>query len=136
MISNPSAGWCQFTIEDFEGLASYTTDVPCNLLDCFIQYMKTNCGCSYLDEEGTEFTFVLSDCEAFIIRHEPQEKPLYQFKATPIQLAQELINDLTSNVDDWICNFYLESDNANFATTKKNEILDKLGELRHFAYRT
>ena len=60
MISDPRYGWCRFNLGTFEGTPSYLTDVPVDLLDAFLDYHVKGCGTAWFDEEGTEFTLVLT----------------------------------------------------------------------------
>ena len=67
MISNPKAGWCYFKLRTFEGSPSYLTDIPVELLEAFIDYHTKGTGIAWFDEEGTEFTLVLTPYSLFII---------------------------------------------------------------------
>ena len=60
MISNPKHGWCNFKLGTFEGTPSYLTDVPIDILTAFIDYHNKGCGVIWFDEEGTEFTLVIT----------------------------------------------------------------------------
>lgn len=60
MISNPKHGWSNFDLKAFHGTPSYLTDVPVDLLNAFIQYHTTGTGIAWFDEEGTEFTLVIT----------------------------------------------------------------------------
>ena len=78
MISNPKYGWCNFDLKVFHGTPSYLTDVPVDLLNAFIQYHTTGTGIAWFDEEGTEFTLVITPYSLFIIE-EKNEPVLYDF---------------------------------------------------------
>ena len=73
MISNPKHGWSNFDLKTFHGTPSYLTDVPVDLLNAFIQYHLTGTGVAWFDEEGAEFTLVITPHSLFII----EEKSLY-----------------------------------------------------------
>ena len=60
MISNPKHGWCDFKLGNFEGAPSYLTDVPFELLQAFIDYHERGSSAIVFDEEGTEFTLILT----------------------------------------------------------------------------
>ena len=49
------------------GIQLYLTDVPVDLLNAFIQYHETGAGAVWFDEEGTEFTLVITPYALFII---------------------------------------------------------------------
>jgi hypothetical protein len=93
MINNPKNGWCNFQIGEFEAMPSYLTNVPIDLLDCFIDYFTKNQGVCWFDCEGEEFTFVLTPCSTFII-YEGEKTMLYSIGDTPRDLAIELIKDI------------------------------------------
>lgn len=126
MISNPKHGWCDFKIGDFVRSVSYITAVPEDLLSCFISYFKRNSGSAFLDEEGDDFTFVVSDCETYIISvdyddadKEPTAKAI-RFEETPEMLANELLNDL-EDIDDWVKHFSVSE-----SEKEKNEEKDRI----------
>lgn len=101
MISNPKYGWCNFDLENFHGTPSYITNVPIDLLNCIIQYIETGCSSCWFDEEGTDFTLVLSPYEVYIISESDNSK-LYNFNnITPKNLIKEIINDIEFNIDEW-----------------------------------
>ena len=105
MISNPKYGWCNFKLDDFEGHPSYLTDVPVDILDAFIDFYTKGLGIAYFDEEGTDFMLILSPYSVFII--EEKDKPiLHCYKDIDVmELENELINDIESNIDKWALEF-------------------------------
>lgn len=60
MISNPKHGWSNFDLKAFHGIPSYLTDVSVDLLNAFIQYHTAGTGIAWFDEDGTEFTLVIT----------------------------------------------------------------------------
>ena len=98
MLSNPKHGWCNFKLGTFEGTPSYLTDVPIDILTAFIDYHNKGCGVIWFDEEGTEFTLVITPYSLFII--EEKEKPiLHDFSEMKIvDLEKELIKDIESDL--------------------------------------
>lgn len=109
MISNPKHGWCDFKLRTFEGTPSYLTDVPIDLLAAFIDYHTKGCGVAWFDEEGTEFSLVITPYSLFII--EEKDKPiLYDFSEMKIEnIEKELISDIESDMYGWI-NFTTDDD--------------------------
>lgn len=101
MISNPKAGWCDFKLRTFEGSPSYLTDVPVDLLTAFIDYHAKGCGVCWFDEEGTEFTLVITPYSLFII--EEKDNPvLHDFSEMKIDnLEKELIDDIEKDLNSW-----------------------------------
>lgn len=109
MISNPKHGWCNFKLGTFEGTPSYLTDVPIDILTAFIDYHNKGCGVIWFDEEGTEFTLVITPYSLFII--EEKEKPiLHDFSEMKIvDLEKELIKDIEGDLCGW-ANFTTDND--------------------------
>lgn len=107
MLSNPEHGWCNIKIGDFEGVASYLTDVPFNCLAAFIQYFdrssNLNSASVYFDEEGTEFYTVFDYYSTYIIIEREEKPELKYLDDVGIkQLANELIEDLERDFDCWV----------------------------------
>ncbi|MBU5331737.1 hypothetical protein KQI61_05970 [Anaerocolumna aminovalerica] len=107
MLSNPEHGWCNVKIGDFEGVASYLTDVPLNCLAAFIQYFdrssNINSTSVYFDEEGTEFYIVFDYYSTYIIIERKEKPELKYIDDIGIkQLAHELIEDLERDFDKWV----------------------------------
>lgn len=101
MISNPKHGWCDFDLRSFHGSPSYLTDVPVDLLNTFIQYHATGTGIAWFDEEGTEFTLVITPYSLFIIE-EKDEPVLHDFSEMNINnLEKELIEDIEKDLTGW-----------------------------------
>ncbi len=109
MISNPKHGWCNFKLGTFDGTPSYLTDVPIDILAAFIDYHNKGCGVIWFDEEGTEFTLVITPYSLFII--EEKEKPiLHDFSEMKIEdLEKELIKDIENDLYGW-ANFITDDD--------------------------
>ncbi len=94
MITNPKNGWCNFKLRTFEGTPSYLTDVPVDLLMAFIDYHTKGCGIAWFDEEGTEFSLVITPYSVFIIE-EKDTTILHDFSEMKIEnIEKELIEDI------------------------------------------
>lgn len=128
MISNPKHGWCNFDLGTFHGTPSYTTDVPMNLLDAFIQYHITGTGIAWLDEEGTWFTFVITPYSRFIIE-EKDKSVLYEFSGRIDNLEKELIEDIEKDLTGW-AEFIVCSDDEEAIIRAKDRIKDKITALK------
>lgn len=127
MISNPYAGWCNFKLRSFKGTPSYLTDVPVDLLEAFIDLHTKGTGVVWFDEEGTEFTLVLTPYSLFIIE-EKDEPILHDFSEMKIEnLEKELIEDIESNLDGWAIFTINDTDDEisehKFEISRKLEIL-------------
>lgn len=130
MISNPKHGWCNFKLRTFEGTPSYLTDVPIDLLTTFIDYHTNGCGVAWFDEEGTEFTLVITPYSLFII--EEKDKPiLYDFSEMKIEnIEKELIENIESDMYGWI-NFMTDDDPEEIKQ-HETEIRQKLTILKKY----
>lgn len=133
MISNPKHGWCNFKLEDFEGTPSYLTDVPGDLLNIFIDYHTKGHGMVWFDEEGTEFTLVLTPYSLFII--EEKDKPvLHDFSEMKIEkLEKELIEDIEKDLVGW--SEFITDDDREEVVQHRNEIRQKIAMLKEFVSR-
>lgn len=130
MISNPKNGWCNFKLGNFVGTSSYLTDVPVDLLNVFIDYHTKGNGIAWFDEEGTEFSLVITPYSLFII--EEKENPiLYDFSEMKIEkLEKELIEDIESDIDNW--QHFIADDDPEEITQHRNEILQKIAILKKY----
>ena len=124
MISNPKNGWCNFKLGDFEGTPSYITDVPIDLLDAFIDYYTRGYGLAYFDEEGSEFTLLLTWYGVYIIEEKDNVKSHVFYDLNISDLAKEAIIDILSNLDGWCNDFML-------CLSSNEEIKEKIEKLRN-----
>lgn len=136
MISNPKNGWCDFCIEDFTGHPSDATNVPIDLLQAFVDYDNYGKGITWINEETSSFTVVLSQDGFFIISiSQANEVKLYQFHKSIDFYKKELIKDIKSDFNNWV-NFdfdlrYLEGQNStNAKNTNRYRLRNKLEELK------
>ena len=106
MISNPKNGWCNFKLGDFEGTPSYVTNAPIDLLDAFIDYYTRGYGLAYFDEEGSEFTLLLTWYGVYIIEEKDNVKSHVFYDLNISDLAKEVITDIETNLDGW-CNDFM-----------------------------
>ena len=128
MISNPKHGWSNFDLKTFHGTPSYLTDVPVDLLNAFIQYHTTGTGIAWFDEEGTEFTLVITPYSLFVI--EEKNKPvLHDFSEINIDnLEKELIEDIEKDLIGW--SEFITSDNREEVIMHRDEIRNKIAILK------
>lgn len=122
MISNPKNGWCNFKLGDFEGTPSYITNAPIDLLDAFIDYYTRGYGLAYFDEEGSEFTLLLTWYGVYIIEEKNNVKLHVFYDLNISDLAKEVIADIETNLDSWCNDFMYYS----FSKEVFNEKLEKL----------
>lgn len=125
MISNPKVGWCSFELGDFKGTPSYLTDVPMDLLNAFIDYYSRGNGIAEFDEEGSEFTLVLTRNGVYIIEAK-DAYALHAYQDIDVSdLAQSLIIDIVSNIDGWCNDFMLFCDEKKY----RRELNRKISKL-------
>lgn len=128
MISNPDCGWCDFDLKTFHGTPSYLTDVPVDLLNAFIQYHTTGTGAAWFDEEGTEFTLVITPYSLFIIE-EKDEPILHDFSEMNIDnLEKELIEDIEKDLISW--SEFITGDDREEVIVYRDEIRKKIVMLK------
>ena len=132
MISNPNAGWCDFKLGTFEGTPSYTTDVPVDLLTAFIDYHYKGTGMAWFDEEGSEFTLILTPYSLFIIEeNEEAESILHDFSKMNIRdLEKELIEDIEKDLNNWVKEFTVLDNDQEELLQHRNEIRQKIAILK------
>ena len=128
MISNPKHGWSNFDLKTFHGTPSYLTDVPVDLLNAFIQYHTTGTGIAWFDEEGTEFTLVITPYSLFVI--EEKNKPvLHDFSEINIDnLEKELIEDIEKDLIGW--SEFVTNDDREEVIIHRDEIRNKIAILK------
>lgn len=128
MISNPKHGWSNFDLKAFHGTPSYLTDVPVDLLNAFIQYHTTGIGIAWFDEEGTEFTLVITPYSLFVI--EEKDKPvLHDFSEINIDnLEKEFIEDIEKDLIGW--SEFITSDDKEEVIIHGDEIRNKIAMLK------
>lgn len=128
MISNPKHGWSNFDLKTFHGTPSYLTDVPVDLLNAFIQYHTTGTGIAWFDEEGAEFTLVITPYSLFVI--EEKNKPvLHDFSEIKINnLEKELIEDIEKDLIGW--SEFITSDDREEVIMHRDEIRNKIAMLK------
>lgn len=130
MISNPKYGWCNFKLRDFEGTPSYLTDVPVDLLNAFIDLHTKGSGIAWFDEEGSEFSLVLTPYSLFIIEERNEKPVLHDFSEMKIKnLEKELIEDIESDLNGW-ANF-ITDDDQNEIAIHRDEVMQKTAILRN-----
>ena len=128
MISNPKHGWSNFDLKTFHGTPSYLTDVPVDLLNAFIQYHTTGTGIAWFDEEGTEFTLVITPYSLFIIE-EKDEPVLHDFSEMNIDnLEKELIEDIEKDLTGW--SEFITTGDIDEVIMHRDEIRNKITMLK------
>lgn len=131
MISKPKFGWCNFEIDDFCVRPSYLTDVPTDLLDCFLSYYERCAGACFFDLEGDSFTLVLSDSQIFVVLGDGSIRYFTNF--TIKELAKSLIVDISANLEDWVLwNIADDENNRTEYLARKQKLLEKTVRLEYY----
>lgn len=130
MLSKPKDGWTDVTVGDFKGVGSYTTDVPIDVLNAFINALKYSIPASvYFDEEGSEFTLVSYYEDTYIII-ERKDRELVHLNIDFFDLAKEVVKDIEDYLDDWV-NWMCFYDMSETEIAKRREsILTKINKLK------
>lgn len=132
MISNPKHGWCDIKIGEFQGTGSYLTAVPLDMVNAFIHYYEDGAGACFVDEEGTDFTLVLSEFNAYIIINREKQE-LYNVPVSIDTLADELQDDILKCPKEWteeFMTFEFDGDEINRRTLYLLKQVDTLRNIR------
>lgn len=102
MLGKPAFGWTHIKIGNFEGPASYLTDVPIDCLKNMIFALKNRSDFIVsFDAEGWTYK-VVSDCYRTIVIIEKDETPeIILSDINRDELAKELYFDIKNNKEDW-----------------------------------
>lgn len=101
MIRNNGNGWGTFKLGDFIGCLSYIEDVPVDLLQAFIDWHDKGSGCAWIDEEGTEFTLVLTPYSMYVIVERDGVELIDLSELKVEEIEKELIDDIESDLTGW-----------------------------------
>ena len=129
MISNPKHGWCDIKIGEFQGTGSYLTAVPLDMVNAFIHYYEDGAGACFVNEEGTDFTLVLSDFDAYIIINREKQE-LYNVSVSiecPKEWAKEF---MTSEFDGDATSLSYQNGEINRRTLYLLKQVDTLRNIR------
>lgn len=102
MFSIPKHGWVTLTINDWSDRASYLTDVPQDILEGCIAFLKNPArpvSVSF-DAEGWEYILIIDHYNTYVIESKDEEK-LYHFERSGIKLIEEIYKDISDNLYDW-----------------------------------
>lgn len=112
MFSKPKAGWCTFTIEDFEFPFSYIQNTPQDFIDQLINFLDNRTTFSILlNGEGPfcmlascgYWLYVITDYDDVPIkfRQENSNLSLLKFDINIKNLVQEFIDDIEKHEEDF-----------------------------------
>jgi len=136
MLEKPNAGWTKVCIGDFIDRASYITDVPVKCLKAFINGYSSNLPIAInFDAEGHEYLLIVDYYETHIITDEDTEYivnrdySLISFDVKRNDLAKELINDIESNLEEWVQWDLFIDDGVN-SVERREELTQLIEELK------
>ena len=106
MISITGSGWGKLETEDFTGAISYTTEVPLDFLNAALHYLQSNKPQAvFCDEEGSCFTFILTDYPSFVIT-EREAPALHVINKSAREIIKELLDDIERDTPEaWASEF-------------------------------
>ena len=129
MISNPKHGWCDFEIGDFVGHPSYVTNVPVDLLEALRDYKYKGQGMAWFDEEGTDFTLVLTPYSLYVVE-EKDKAILHDFSKLKVDsLIDEAVASIESDLQAWI--EFSAFDEKKEIERNRETILDLIDQIRN-----
>lgn len=132
MISNPKHGWCDFELGKFKGHPSYLTDVPLDLLKAILEWWKQGWSCCFFDEEGSEFTLVLTPDSVYIIEEKDCTTLITFPDVDRRELSAEIISDVESCIDNWCFEFMLDDMTERRLQSRKEYIQKLIYELKKY----
>lgn len=133
MLGMPAYGWSHIKIGDFEGPASYLTDVANDCLIAMIHYFET--GFDFVvnfDAEGWTFKIIADDYNIFVIE-DKNEPVLHTYYGTDVKnLAKEIITDIEEYFDEWVrWDYIAEEDDGTFIKTEEERLKCNLNKLKN-----
>lgn len=130
MIVNLQHGWAMIRIGNFTERASYLTDVPNDCLDAFIFARENGFPATvHFDAEGYEYYLVASYFDSYIIM-EKDDTEIYRISLGLVELGEELISDIESNIDKWANWLFYNEYNEDELKKNKRRLEQKLWKLR------
>lgn len=131
MLGMPMYGWSQVEIGDFEGPASYLTDVANDCLLAMIHYYET--GFDFVvnfDAEGWIFKVIADEYNVFVIE-DKDEPVLHTYDKRIDDLAKEIVSDIEKYFDDWTrWDYAVEEDDEEALQKEAERLRDNLEKLK------
>ena len=128
MIKNDGHGWGTFKLGNFTGRLSYIEDVPVDLLQAFIDWHDKGSGCAWIDEEGTEFTLVLTPYSVYVIVERGGVELIDLSELKIEEIEKELIDDIENDLTGW--SEFLPNDEIEEISLHRDRIRTKLWMLK------
>lgn len=130
ILTNMSAGWCNFKLNDFEGRPSYIRDLPIDVINGYIDYIRTGHCVIEFDEETSWFSLVVcNESEVYIIAHR-NELEFYPIDLNANDVLDELFIEIKDNLDDWINWCFCLGDEKNMYRIELQNKIDDINKER------
>ena len=136
MLGKPNAGWADLKIGNFTACVSYLTNVPCDLIKAFSDFIQNGVGVASFDCEPYQFdvifSYTMSGGVLGLVYVVDSDKKLVCENINVIDLAKEFVEDIKRDIDAWATWFGYEDDFAKIDMEFKKKIqtgiesLDKL----------
>lgn len=102
ILTNLKAGWCNFNLGDFKGRVSYIRDVPNDIINGYMEYIKTEHCVIEFDEEDSWFSLVIcNEGDIYIIAHRDKLE-FYSIDLNSHDVLDELFTEIEENLEDWV----------------------------------
>lgn len=125
MFSDVKYGWAKFKFLDFTGDVSYLTDPIFEIGEAFIK----GYGVINMDEEGSDFDFIISNNEVFLVAHRDIHKLYIDDDITIKSIVKEFVNDIERDLEDW-ANWGYEDYNETIKNNRKEKIINMIKTIK------
>ena len=128
MLEKPNAGWADLKIGNFTATVSSMTNVPCDLIKAFSDFIYKGAGIASFDCEPYQFDLILSYTMgtgvAELVYIVDCEKKIICENIKILDLAKEFIGDIKENIDAWASAWFgYKGDYSKVDPKYKKEIL-------------
>lgn len=130
MLEKPFAGWTKITFnEEFSFTASYLTDIPNDFVKALTVALEQNISTAVtIDGESNGECLILFNMDDKIvcaIVDTDNGKKVYEFvEISPLQFAQNFIEDIEQNYESW--SYWMCEENYSFDLTPLKKIIKQI----------
>ena len=102
ILTDINNGWCKFKLGNFKGHPSYIRDLPTDVINGYMDYIKTGHCVIEFDEETSWFSLVIcNENEVYIIAHRDGLE-FYSIDLKAYEVIEELFEEIENNIDEWV----------------------------------